>query len=204
MRAFVHAAAAVTIACCPLSTVSADPGNRLIDYAAFEREVVAAGKLRAQRRVDEARFLRMAAEPGTVVLDARSRERYAELHVRGAKNLPFPDVTEAELAALLPAKTTRVLIYCNNNFEGNQKDFATKAFIPADRPGRAAASQFAAQAKPLMMALNIPTYINLYGYGYRNVYELDELVKVTDPRIEFEGTIVEKKVAPNRDLKKAE
>lgn len=44
-----------------------------------------------------------------------------------------------------------------------------------------------------MMALNIPTYINLYGYGYRNVYELHELVDVKDPRIEFEGTIVEQK-----------
>ncbi|MBK7146479.1 MAG: hypothetical protein IPH76_15185 [Xanthomonadales bacterium] len=41
-----------------------------------------------------------------------------------------------------------------------------------------------------MLALNVPTYITLYGYGYRNVYELDELVQVTDPRIRFEGSIV--------------
>jgi hypothetical protein len=41
-----------------------------------------------------------------------------------------------------------------------------------------------------MLALNIPTYINLYGYGYKNVYELDELVNVNDKRIEFEGTAV--------------
>ena len=38
------------------------------------------------------------------------------------------------------------------------------------------------------MALNIPTYINLYGYHYRNVYELDELVAVNNPLLEFEGT----------------
>ena len=51
-----------------------------------------------------------------------------------------------------------------------------------------------------MMALNIPTYVNLYGYGYRNVYELHELVNVTDPRIEFEGSIVagKTKTSPNR------
>ena len=61
------------------------------------------------------------------------------------------------------------------------------------KSGKLAAGQFAAQAKPLMMALNIPTYINLYGYGYRNVYELNELVKVNDPRITFEGTMAEKK-----------
>ena len=40
------------------------------------------------------------------------------------------------------------------------------------------------------MTLNVPTYINLYGYGYRNVYELDELVNVNDRRISFEGSIV--------------
>jgi hypothetical protein len=36
-------------------------------------------------------------------------------------------------------------------------------------------------------------YVNLYGYGYRNVYELDELVDVNDPRIAFEGSIVKKR-----------
>ncbi|HMU95988.1 MAG TPA: rhodanese-like domain-containing protein, partial [Elusimicrobiota bacterium] len=46
--------------------------------------------------------------------------------------------------------------------------------------------------KPVTLALNIPTYINLYGYGYRNVYELNELVDVKDPRIEFEGSLVKK------------
>ena len=43
-----------------------------------------------------------------------------------------------------------------------------------------------------MMALNIPTYVNLYGYGYKNVYELNELVNVKDSRIEFEGSIAKK------------
>lgn len=56
--------------------------------------------------------------------------------------------------------------------------------------------QLAAQAKPLMKALNISTCVNLFGYGYRNVYELNELVKVNDPRVAFEGTIVEQKPAP--------
>jgi len=42
----------------------------------------------------------------------------------------------------------------------------------------------------ITLALNIPTYINLYGYGYRNVYELSELVGTYDPRIQFEGSEV--------------
>lgn len=42
----------------------------------------------------------------------------------------------------------------------------------------------------ITLALNIPTYINLFGYGYKNVYELSELVSIYDSRIEFEGTEV--------------
>jgi len=40
------------------------------------------------------------------------------------------------------------------------------------------------------MALNIPTYINLYGYGYKNVYELSELISVSDSRIKLEGSAI--------------
>jgi hypothetical protein len=42
----------------------------------------------------------------------------------------------------------------------------------------------------ITLALNIPTYINLFGYGYKNVYELSELISIYDSRIEFEGTEV--------------
>ena len=42
----------------------------------------------------------------------------------------------------------------------------------------------------ITLALNIPTYINLYGYGYQNIYELSELVSIYDSRIQFEGTEV--------------
>ncbi|MFT5779628.1 MAG: hypothetical protein ACI837_002587 [Crocinitomicaceae bacterium] len=49
------------------------------------------------------------------------------------------------------------------------------------------------KAPPITLALNIPTYINLFGYGYKNVYELKDLVSVNDPRIEFEGTFLRNK-----------
>jgi hypothetical protein len=42
----------------------------------------------------------------------------------------------------------------------------------------------------ITLALNIPTYINLFGYGYKNVYELSELISIYDSRIQFEGTEV--------------
>ena len=145
---------------------------------------------RADRLVELDTFLRMSEEPGTVILDTRSTFRFERIHVKGARHLSFPDFTQDNLRRVIPSFETTVLIYCNNNFEGNQTDFASKVAMPPAKPGVSPAEQFAAQAKPLMMALNIPTYVNLYGYGYRNVYELHQLVDVNDPRITFEGTIV--------------
>src|SRR5688572_6231524 len=101
--------------------------NRLIDYDAFLSGATNVGHLRAQRRVTEDQFVRMAAEPGTVLLDARSAEKYQMLHVKGARHLSLPDMTAAELAKAIPTKGTRVLIYCNNNFENEPRAFASKA-----------------------------------------------------------------------------
>jgi hypothetical protein len=151
---------------------------------------------RASRLIDLNTFLKMSQEPGVIIFDSRSDFRFDRLHVKGAKHLAFTDFTQDNLKKVIPAFETTILIYCNNNFDGNQTDFASKVALPGPKPSNAVASQLAAQAKPLMMALNIPTYINLYGYGYRNVYELNELVKVSDPRIAFEGTMVERKPTP--------
>mgnify|MGYP001822929028 CR=1 FL=1 len=145
---------------------------------------------RADRLIDLDTFLRMSKEPGTIILDTRSTFRFERIHVKGARHLSFSDFTQDNLGGVIPSFETTVVIYCNNNFEGNQTDFASKVAMPLARPCVSPAEQFAAQAKPIMMALNIPTYVNLYGYGYRNVYELHELVDVNDPRITFEGTIV--------------
>jgi rhodanese-related sulfurtransferase len=95
--------------------VYADTGNALIDYDGFARSVAEVRQLREARRIPEAQFMRMAAEAGTVVLDARSERLFRLRHVKGAMNLSFPEFTEETLARLIPAKDTRVLIYCNNN-----------------------------------------------------------------------------------------
>jgi rhodanese-related sulfurtransferase len=152
---------------------------------------------RASRLIDLNTFLKMSKEEGVIIFDSRSDFRFDRIHVKGAKHLAFTDFTQDNLAKVIPNLETKILIYCNNNFDGNQTDFATKAYVPRPKPDKAVAAQFAAQAKPLMMALNIPTYVNLYGYGYRNVYELHELVKVNDPRIAFEGSILEQKPMPS-------
>jgi hypothetical protein len=156
-----------------LSSVAAaaDPiPNRLIDYPKFQAIAAQVAPVRAERRVTEEQFLALAAEPGTVVLDARSADKYAAMHVKGAVSLPFTDFTADSLAQVIPQKTTRVLIYCNNNFSGAPR---------------------ALPAKSKAASLNISTYIALATYGYTNVYELGPLLDVKTTRLPFEGTNVE-------------
>ena len=145
---------------------------------------------RAERLVDLDTFLAMSKEPGTIIFDSRSDFRFERVHLNGAKHLSFTDFTQGNLQKVIPNFETRILIYCNNNFEGNQIDFASKMAKPMPSLTNLIGNQMSNQVKPRMMALNIPTYVNLYGYGYVNVYELNELVDVKDPRITFEGTIV--------------
>ena len=140
--------------------------NPQIDYAAFAQNVSAVGAVREARRLSEADFIRMASEPNTVVLDARSERLYRLRHIKGAVNLSFPEFTDATLAKAIPSKATRILIYCNNNFAG----------LPESMPVKAIAS-----------ALNVSTFVSLYTYGYREVYELGPVVDIASTRLAFAG-----------------
>jgi hypothetical protein len=170
------------------STVFADSPDypsAKVSYSDFKTLVETVEEHRAERLVGLDEFLEMSKDPNTVVLDTRSAERFERIHIAGAKHLNFSDFNQRSLAELIPDPKTRILIYCNNNFEGNPVDFTTKVFIPPT-----ASDEVLDEERPVMMALNVPTYINLYGYGYQNVYELDELVNVSDQRIEFAGTVI--------------
>ncbi len=124
-----------------------------------------AAEHRATRRVSEAEFSRMSREPGTVILDARSKQKYDQLHVKGALNLSYPDIAIETLRVAVPDAGTRILIYCNNNFANAEGPFP---------------------AKLASASLNLSTYIALYNYGYRNVYELAPLIDLRSSRLEFE------------------
>ena len=142
--------------------------NRLIDYGKFETQVMRVGELRSGHRVSEQQFIRMARVSGTVILDARSAEKFSLLHVKGAKNLSLPDITADELAKVIPSKDTRVLIYCNNNFLNQPQAFPSK--LPS-------------------ASLNIHTINVLFAYGYTNVYELGPLIDINKARLEFAGSL---------------
>lgn len=158
----------------------------LSSYKDFQVLVAEVEQHRSQRLVDLDKFLDMSKDSKTIILDTRSADRYEKKHLKGAVHLSFTDFTQANLKRLIPDPNTRILIYCNNNFIGDQVNFASKTAQPQSN------NSILQNTRPVMLALNIPTYINLYGYGFRNVYELDELVNMNDTRIVFEGTEVSK------------
>lgn len=178
---------ALLLACCSgkLSAQQRHPPKALVDYDAYEALVKEVKAHRAQRLIDLPTFIKMSREKGVVILDTRSDGLYRQKHVKGAIHLNFSDFTQENLKALIADPDTKILIYCNNNFADDQVSFATKTVQPALISAGADPS-----IKPITLALNIPTYINLYGYGYRNVYELSELVSVFNKTLAFEGTDV--------------
>lgn len=173
-------------------TEDATVPTALVSYGDYERLVDEVKQVRPDRLIDFDTFLAMSQEPNTIILDTRSREFYNSSHIEGAINLPFTEFTQANLQALIPDSSTRILIYCNNNFADDQINFASKMFIPEasipDVSGLSSATKALlvlpqAEQQPIMLALNIPTFINLYGYGYQQVYELNELISVLDDRV---------------------
>jgi rhodanese-related sulfurtransferase len=136
--------------------------NRLIDYGEFKKIVNRSEGERESHRLTEDQFLKMMTEEGVVVLDARSENRYRLLHIKGAINLPFTEFTKDSLASVIPEPKSKILIYCNNNFEGNEQAFAAKS--PA-------------------ASLNLSTYNSLKAYGYSNIYELGPLLDVNQTKL---------------------
>ncbi len=141
-----------------------------VDFESFLEISEEVLEYRQFRLIPLDQFLDFSEESGTIILDTRSEAAYNQKHLKGAVHLNFSDFTEKKLSKLIPDKTTKILIYCNNNIGGDTLNFPTKI---------------------LPMALNIPTFINLYGYGYKNVYELASLVPIQDKRLEFAGTEAE-------------
>jgi phage shock protein E len=135
-----------------------------IDYAGFQGLTAEVRDYRAARLVNLERFNAMAREPGTLVLDARSPDAFRRGHIRGAINITLTDFTAPRLAEAIGNPNRRILIYCNNNFEDDRAPVRLKL---------------------VQLALNIQTFINLYGYGYRNVYELADSVAMGDPAVHW-------------------
>lgn len=174
-----------------ISQVNTTPA--LVDFDAYENLVSEVKQHRRTHLLTAEQFLKTSKEQKVIILDTRSDSMYTAAHIKGAIHLNFSDFTQTNLARIIPSADYKILIYCNNNIKNQntfpvnaERLFATKAFFPAKftNPPKG--------AKPITLALNIPTYINLYGYGYRNIYELSELIDASTTPLEFEGTEVAK------------
>lgn len=162
MRKTLLLALALSLAAAPVAPAFAQ-SNPQIDYPAFQALTASVAPERATRLLPFDAFKAEAAKPGTLLLDARSKDAFARGHIAGAVNLPLTDFTADSLAAVIGANPDRpILIYCNNNFRNNA----------APVPMKSAA-----------LALNIQTFINLVGYGYPNVRELADVIDFNDPAV---------------------
>lgn len=140
------------------------PANPQIDFAGFQQLSAEVAPYRQRRLVSWAQFERMARDPEVLILDARSEAAFEQGHIAGAVNLPLPDFTADRLAQVIGRSDRPILIYCNNNFRNDQAPVRMKL---------------------IQLALNIQTFINLYGYGYRNVRELNEVIDFNDPQVRW-------------------
>ena len=139
--------------------------NPQIDYPGFVALAAKIGEYREARRLSWEEFAARARADGAILLDARSETAFAQGHIEGAVNLPLPDFTDERLAEVLgPDKGRPVYIYCNNNFADDRVPVVTKK---------------------VELALNIPTFINLVGYGYENVWELADVIRTDGPGVRW-------------------
>jgi phage shock protein E len=149
--------AALTLAfAVPAAAQLAQSTNLQIDYKGFLKRAQELEPVREAHRLPWDVFKARAQADGALLLDARSEWAYRQGHIRGAVNLPFSDFTDDALLRVVGLNPDRpIYIYCNNNFSDNRAPVVTKR---------------------VDMALNIPTFVNLHGYGYSNVWELADVV----------------------------
>lgn len=160
---FVAAAAAPALAAQP-ARPAVQRDNPQIDYPGFQRLAAQVRPYRQARLIDWTEFDRRRGQRDVLILDARSAAAFHQGHIAGAVNLPLPDFTAESLRRVIGRSNRPIVIYCNNNFSNNRAPVVTKM---------------------LPLALNIQTFINLYGYGYRNVYELNDVIDFNDPQVRW-------------------
>ena len=163
-RALLMALAMLSLAPAAFAKEARPTTQAQVDYPAFASLTDDVAAYRQSRLITLEQFQAIAREGNTLILDARSPAAYARGHIEGAVNVSFTDFTAQYLREQIGDPSRRILIYCNNNFANNAAPVVLKS-------------------APL--ALNIPTFINLYGYGYRNVYELGDVVDFNDPEVHW-------------------
>ena len=135
-----------------------------MDYDGYVELIQEVRPYRRARLLDWNAFAAAAREHNVLILDARSERQFVRGHIEGAVNLPLTEFSPESLAEVIGSTDRPILIYCNNNFINDVQPTMLKSGP---------------------VALNIPTFIHLYGYGYRNVRELDDVMDFNDPRVRW-------------------
>ena len=118
-----------------------------------------------------AAFLDLKKQGAVVVLDVRSKESFAQRHLKGSINAPLTDLTEKNLPTLVPDKNTPVVLACDYSF----------------MPTR-------------MLSMTIQAYPVLKSNGYTKIYRLNlwddrdnhKMIESAEQEklLDFEGTDV--------------
>jgi phage shock protein E len=155
----------ILLACAAVPAAADPPVNPNMDYDGYAALIQEVRPYRQARLLSWDAFAAAARERGVLILDARSERQFAAGHISGAVNLPLTEFSERQLAEVIgPDRNRPILIYCNNNFREDRPPVFSKA-------GR--------------LAINLSTFTHLYGYGYRNVRELNDVMGMDDPRVRW-------------------
>ena len=182
-------------------------GSRGEDETGFSKFLKVAREvegIRNERLLSEEKFLRMASEEGTVILDCRSEKKFATCHIEGSLNLPFSEIDRESLRELIPDKKSRILIYCDNNFvsqvrteDAKKKESEAKTPVIEMKGGSTAKIEVIKEfvyptdydppeiPKDSGFELNIPSFITLYGYGYENIFEFKGVIEPVSTKFKF-------------------
>src|SRR3546814_8947967 len=102
--------------------------NPQIDYRAFQALAASVAPERAQRLIAFDAFKAEAAKPGTLLLDARSKDAFQRGHNKGAVNLPLTDFTAESLAEVIGRDPNRpILIRSEERRVGKECDSTCKS-----------------------------------------------------------------------------
>ena len=130
-----------------------------IDYSGFQQMTSDLASYREGRIISLDAFHALSKRNEAIILDTRSREAFEQGHWKGAVHLNFADFSQEKLDRIVGSRDRPILIYCNNNFTDNVEPV---------------------RLKRAELALNIPTFISLHGYGFANIYELGGVTNMTE------------------------
>jgi hypothetical protein len=116
------------------------PKPKPMDVPGFQKALEGA----QEAELDLAGFLELRQKGKVIVLDVRSAQAYADLHIDGALNAPLTDLTEKTLPKLLPDKDAPIALMCDYSLG----------------PTR-------------MIAMTIQAYPVLKANGYKHIYRLN-------------------------------